>query len=206
MFTQHPVLKGFHKRGEYRTYADGYGRSIGSSFEVERDQCEFYAPEHVCLWRCPGCGRLCLEVDGRIAYPMGSSVEPNQHMPADAQAVFREAQRIINASPRAACAMLRVCVERMVNAKMPKGKSLAEKTEALNLPVNMRKLANACRLVGNDAVHSNVIDFSVGSEEATAVSEALTRFSNRLADELFGMQEEADALEERIKSARARNK
>ena len=206
MFTQHPVLKAFHKLGEYRTYADDRGRCFGSSFEVDRDQCEFYAPERICLWRCPGCGRLCLEVDREIAYPLGSSVEPNQHMPTDAQDIFREAQGIINASPRAACAMLRVCVERMVNARKPQGKNLAEKTESLNLPDNMRKLANVCRLVGNDAVHSNAINFSVGSDEALAVSEALTRFANRLADELFGMQEEADALEERIKSARARNK
>lgn len=128
-------------------------------------------------------------------------MEPNEFMPQDAKDVFIEAQGIINASPRAACAMLRICVERMVNAKTTQGKTLAEKMKNLDLTEKTRKIATICRLIGNDAVHGNVIDFSVGSEEARVVSQALTKFANRLADELFETQ--SDEFEAKIMAAKA---
>lgn len=159
IFTQHPVLKCFFKGGEMRTYADNYGRAFGSGFRIERDECEFYEPEQVCLWRCPNCRKLVLEVAGKISYPTGSGISAVDCMPQEAKEVFEEAQSIINLSPRAACAMLRICVERMVNASGAEGGNLDRKINSLGLPATMASVAHACRLVGNDAVHNNAIDF-----------------------------------------------
>lgn len=206
IFTQHPVLKCFLKAGELRTYADDYGRTYGTSFRSITDECEFYAPELVCLWRCPNCKNLTLEVAGEIVFPTGSGIPAVDCMPQEAKEVFEEAQSIINLSPRAACAMLRICVERMVNAAEAQGGNLSQKIESLNLPPKLTKLAHACRLVGNDAVHNNVIDFSVGSDEAQAVSGALSRFANRLAEELFGMAAEADEWTAKIEATRPKKK
>lgn len=102
--------------------------------------------------------------------------------------------------------MLRICVERMVNAADAEGDNLSKKIESLNLPPKMANLAHACRLVGNDAVHNNAIDFSVGSDEALAVSGALSRFANRLAEELFGMAAEADEWTAKIEATRPKKK
>lgn len=189
-----------------RTYADNYGRAFGSGFRIERDECEFYEPEQVCLWRCPNCRKLVLEVAGKISYPTGSGISAVDCMPQEAKEVFEEAQSIINLSPRAACAMLRVCVERMVNATDAEGDNLSKKIESLKLPPKMANLAHACRLIGHDAVHDNVIDFSIDSEEAQAVSGALSRFANRIAEELFGIVEEADEWTAKIEAARANRK
>lgn len=206
IFTQHPVLKCFFKGGEMRTYADNYGRAFGSGFRIERDECEFYEPEQVCLWRCPNCRKLVLEVAGKISYPTGSGISAVDCMPQEAKEVFEEAQSIINLSPRAACAMLRICVERMVNASGAEGGNLDRKINSLGLPATMASVAHACRLVGNDAVHNNAIDFSMGSDEALAVSGALSRFANRLAEELFGMAAEADEWTAKIEAARPNKK
>ena len=94
----------------------------------------------------------------------------------------------------------------MVNARGTQGSNLATKIESLNLPPKLVKLATACRLVGNDAVHNNVIVFSVGSDEAQAVSGALSRFANRLAEELFGMAAEADEWTAKIEATRPKKK
>ena len=206
IFTQHPVLKCFLKAGELRTYADDYGRTYGTGFRSDADECEFYAPELVCLWRCPNCKKLTLEINGKISYPIGSGIPAVDCMPQDAKEVFEEAQSIINLSPRAACAMLRICVERMVNASGAKGGNLDDKINSLGLPATMARMAHACRLVGNDAVHNAVIDFSVGSDEAQAVSGALSRFANRLAEELFGMAAEADEWTAKIEATRPKKK
>ncbi|MDR3898277.1 MAG: DUF4145 domain-containing protein [Duodenibacillus sp.] len=187
-----------------RTYADEYGRAHSAGFRAFANECEFYAPEQVCLWRCPHCKEMVLEVAGKISYPTGSGITAVDCMPEDAKKAFEEAQHIVNLSPRAACTMLRICIERMVNATEAKGGNLAAKIESLGLPPKMTKLAHACRLVGNDAVHNNVIDFSVGSKEAEAVSGALTRFANRIAEELFGMSDEADEWTAKIDAARAK--
>lgn len=155
---------------------------------------------------CRGCGKVVLFEGGKLVFPTGGGIPAAECMPKDAKEVFEEAQSIINLSPRAACAMLRICVERMVNAAEAKGDNLAQKIESLNLPPKLTKLAHACRLVGNDAVHNAVIDFSAGSEEAKAVSGALTRFANRIAEELFGMAAEADEWTAKIEATRPKKK
>ena len=163
---------------------------------------EFIDPTVFLSGVCRSCGQVVIYKGLDLVYPIAKGISAVDCMPKDAKKIFKEAQSIINLSPRAACAMLRICVERMVNASEAKGGNLAAKINSLNLPPKMTKLAHACRLVGNDAVHSNVIDFSVGSDEAQAVSGALSRFANRLAEELFGMAEEADEWTAKIEAAR----
>jgi hypothetical protein len=162
--------------------------------------CEYYVAV------CRGCKRIALFEKDKLVFPTGSGIPAAECMPQEAKEVFEEAQSIINLSPRAACAMLRICVERMVNASGAKGGNLDEKINSLGLPATMARLAHACRLVGNDAVHNSVIDFSVGSDEALAVSGALSRFANRLAEELFGMAAEADEWTAKIEATRPKKK
>lgn len=153
---------------------------------------------------CRSCGQVVIYKGFDLVYPIPKGIPPVECMPEEAKVVFRESQNVFGLSPRASCAMLRICVERMVKATDSKGNNLSQKIDSLNLPPTLTKLAHACRLVGNDAVHDNVIDFSVGSEEAKAVSEALAKFANRLAEELFGMAREADELTAKIEAARAK--
>lgn len=165
---------------------------------------KFFRSDQYNIAVCRGCGRVVLFENEKLVFPTGSGIPAVDCMPENAKEAFEEAQHIVNLSPRAACTMLRICVERMVNATGAKGGNLAAKIESLGLPPKMTKLADACRLVGNDAVHNNVIDFSVGSEEAQAVSGALTRFANRIAEEIFGMSDEADEWTAKIDAARAK--
>lgn len=155
---------------------------------------------------CRSCGQVVIYKGLDLAYPIPKGIPPVDCMPDAAKEVFRESQDIIELSPRAACAMLRICVERMVNAAEAKGDNLAQKIESLNLPPKLTKLAHACRLVGNDAVHNAVIDFSIGSKEAKVVSGVLTRFANRIAEELFGLAAEADEWTAKIEATRPKKK
>lgn len=151
---------------------------------------------------CRNCGQVVIYKQFDLVYPVMNGIPPVDCMPDEAKEVFKESQDIIGLSPRAACALLRICVERMINATGAKGGNLAAKLDSLKLPPKLASLARACRLVGNDAVHNNVIDLSVGSDEAKVVSEALSRFANRIAEELFGMAEEADEWIAKIEAAR----
>ena len=181
---------------------DDNGRGWGESFGQPEDECEFFAPEVLCVWHCPECHGLVVVAKGERTYPMGTNIPAAEAMPDDAKEAFSEAQQISGVSPRSACAMLRVCVERMVNAKVPGKAPLVNKVEHAELSPSLKKLATACRLVGNQAVHGNEIDFSIENPEAAVIASALSTFANRLADELFGMPQNADDLIAKIEAAR----
>lgn len=60
---------------------------------------------------CLSCGEFSYWEDGKLAFPIRTGTLPSPDMPDNAAEVFREAQAIISLSPRAACALLRVCLE-----------------------------------------------------------------------------------------------
>lgn len=174
-------------------------------FQLE-DFFDLMDPSDYCVMRCTNCGEITLWKDEKLVYPSGNKMSPEACMPDAAKEVFNEAQNIFSASPRAACAMLRMCVERMVDEKGIKGENLEIRINKLGLPNNLLPLATACRLVGNKAIHTNLIDFSVSNEESFARAHALSKFANRLADELFGITAEAERLIAEIEAAKAKKK
>jgi hypothetical protein len=155
----------------------------------------------LCLWQCVHCNGYVLEIDGETVYPIESGIVPSQYMPESAVAIFCEAQSIINLSPRATCALLRSCLECIAQEAGGQGTSLAKKIESLCLSPGLRRLADLCRIYGNDAVHGGQIDFTVSNKEAFAIATALSSFINHLADEIFGTEAIARELEEKITAA-----
>lgn len=202
LFTQHPVLLAFMRNDESRTL-DIYDRAYGDTFKTSAADCEFYPPEKVCFWRCPNCTRGVIQLGGKIVYPTGSGIRPAPNMPENVRTVFEEAQTIANASPRAACAMLRVCLERLVTAAGGKGDKLVHKIESLGLTPRMKKLCDACRLVGNEAVHRETFDFSISNPEARALAVNLSAFINRLTEEFFDLPIAAQAALDSLNHAKS---
>ncbi len=94
-------------------------------------------------------------------------------MPEKAKRVFNEAQSLMQLSPRSCCALLRLCVEEIVNyvgaeqglKNFDPDWILARRIEALAIPEALTQQLTACRVIGNDAAHPGVLDFS----ERTAV-------------------------------------
>ena len=123
-------------------------------------------------------------------------------MPKDVAEVFNEAQAIYNASPRAACAMLRIAAERLVNHLRPGSDKLADKIAKLDINELQRAILDACRLTGNEAVHRNVIDFSESNEEALEMVKLLSNGINRLVDELITQPKEFKECIANMKAAR----
>ena len=101
-----------------------------------------------------------------MVFPLGVRYQPPKTMPEDAQKLFVEAQRISTISPRAACVLSRVCLERIVDvagADIPgfnPNDPLYKKILSLNLGDNMQKICDACRLTGNAGAHAGTVVFS----------------------------------------------
>ena len=163
---------------------------------------EFFDDEEYLVKVCTHCGKIALWEKCKMVYPYGTSIQPSEYMPNAIANVFQEAQSITNLSPRAACALLRSCLEKLVDQAGGVGDRLAHKIEDLRLSPRMKKLADACRLTGNEAVHGNYFDLDIPKEEAIADAWALSRFINRLSDDFFGLDADASEIIEKMNKAR----
>ena len=163
---------------------------------------DFFDPSKYLVKICSHCGKVTLWENSKMVYPYGTSIQPSEYMPKTIVPIFQEAQSITNLSPRAACALLRACLEKLVIKAGGTGDKLFHKIESLKLSSRMKKLADACRLTGNEAVHGTYYDLDVSKDEAIADAWALSRFINRLSEEFFGLDADASEMIERMNEAK----
>ena len=124
----------------------------------------------------------------KLVYPDTISVEPpNQDLPEDIKQLYKEAADILNKSPRAAAAILRLALEKFCQAHGDKKLRLSENIELLRrnnkIGEDVYKAMESIRAVGNDAVHAGAIDFN--DENSLDVAKKLFKITNIIANRLI---------------------
>lgn len=148
----------------------------------------------IALSRCVACQGRSFWLDQKLVYPTTNvrhSTPPD--LPEAARKDFEEAAAVANASPRAAAALLRSCVEGicMSVANKKKFEDAIRKLEAEGIPQGIVKAMDVVRLTGNGALHAGVLygeddEATVGllfKLVETIVSWAVTQ--KRQLDELY---------------------
>ena len=110
---------------------------------------------------CANCSMVSIWVSKEMVYPSVSSI-PSYHadMPEDCVEIYREAQAVYPHSPKAALALLRLLVEKLVYAIGAKPGNLNKAIAQLvadGLPEKVQKALDVCRVIGNEAVHPGTI-------------------------------------------------
>lgn len=142
---------------------------------------------------CQSCGNSSLWWDGICVYPETTYTNPNPDMPESVKDLYLEASSIYNKSPRAACALLRLAVERLCNELGETGTidkmigSLVQK----GLPTIVQKALDAVRVIGNKAVHPGQIAFDV-DDKTTA--ETLMKLLNIITERMISEPNEIDGI------------
>jgi hypothetical protein len=114
-------------------------------------------PIHRCF--CTNCHKKSYWEDrGRamILPRMANAPMPHPDLPKDCVADYLEARNVADDSPRAAAALLRLCVQRLLSELGGKGKSIDDDIATLvskGLPPQVKDALDICRVVGNNAVH-----------------------------------------------------
>lgn len=118
--------------------------------------------------RCTNCGKKIIWIDDEYIYPQRQAVEPNEDMPSSVKSLFEEAGNVYTLSPRAACALLRLAIDRLCNELGENDRDINKnigKLVSRGLPLRIQQALDVVRVVGNKAVHPGTIAFDVDDEQ-----------------------------------------
>ena len=157
-----------------------HGLQTASSFEVPRN----YFVEIFHFSHCSTCRQITIWKDKEMIYPVPLGIEPCEDMPESVKELFVEAQRITHLSPRSACALLRVSLERLCDSiaelhnteGFDQASWLKTKIKSLGLPPELESIFMTVKDVGDSSAHGNShnaeIDFSGRDSVEVALNSA----------------------------------
>ena len=146
------------------------------------------------IHKCQCCGKKIIWIDGNYIYPDIVPEEANPDMPESVMQLYNEAALIANKSPRAACALLRLAIDRLCNELGETDRDINKNIGALvakGLPQSVQKALDIVRVVGNKAVHPGQIVFDV-DDNATATM--LMHLLNMIVTRMITEPNEIDSL------------
>jgi len=135
--------------------------------------------------RCHNCGKKIIWVDNNYIYPNIVADEVNQDLPESVKQLYNEAGLIYNQSPRAACALLRLAIDRLCNELGETDRDINKNIGALvekGLPKKVQQALDVVRVVGNKAVHPGVIAFDVDDANT---AKSLMRLINMIGQSMI---------------------
>lgn len=151
----HCIHCNVYARQEWATLCYGYqGRASSSIIQSTCEHCEKIAYWH----------------DERMVVPTESPIESaHPDMPAEILEDYAEARAIFARSPRAAAALLRLAVQKLMPVLGEEGGNINQDIKSLvsqGLPLQVQQALDYCRVIGNNAVHPGEINLSDTPEMA----------------------------------------
>ncbi len=149
--------------------------------------------ETLSLGTCESCDRFSLWIDGIMIYPQSTELPlPRMEMPEEVRQIYLEARRTLDASPRAASALLRLAIQGLIS-HLGETEDIAESLEYLNrrgLDEKIQVALRRVRMVGEGAVEPGMIDLRDGEETARVLFEIL----NLIVDALMVQPRRVDEM------------
>ncbi len=140
--------------------------------------------------KCLNCQERTVWYRDTLVFPKAESTAPlsTDHMPDDVKVVFEEARNVLSISPRSACALLRLCIQKICIHKGQSGENLNKDIGNLvidGLSPQTQKALDVVRVIGNNSVHPKDIIEGDTDEIARYMFEVV----NSIVDDLFGREE-----------------
>lgn len=137
-------------------------------------------------------------IDGRMLYPAAVTAPmPHPEMPADVMADYEEARNVAQQSPKAAAALLRLCVQKLCVYLGEPGKNINADIGALvkkGLPEQIQQALDVVRVVGNSAVHPGLIS----ADDVAGVCGSLFALVNYIVEDRIARPAKVKSLYEGI--------
>lgn len=140
---------------------------------------------------CAHCRTDAIWLNERLLYPDDSGVAPpNSDMDHDIQNDYREAASVLNKSPRAAAALLRLAVQKLCRQLGQSGRNINNDIAELvkdGLPDTIQQSLDSVRVIGNESVHPGTMDLT----DAIDTGRSLFRLVNFIAQRMLTEPREA---------------
>ena len=150
------------------------------------------------ILKCSCCSKKIIWIDDDFIYPEIQQEEPNPDMPETVLALYKEAGLIYTKSPRAACALLRLAIDKLCNELGETDKDINKNIAGLvkkGLSIKIKKALDIVRVIGNKAVHPGEIAFDVDDIETARL---LFNLINKIVDGLITEPKELDGLFDKL--------
>lgn len=147
---------------------------------------------------CTRCNNFSIWYKKEMIYPASSIASlPTEDMPEDVKEDFLEARNIVNASPRASTALLRLALQKLLPHLGEKGENINEEIGNLvkkGLPEKIQKALDSLRVIGNNAVHPGQIDLKDDVTTACALFDLL----NMIVEVMITQPKKVDGIYDKI--------
>lgn len=148
----------------------------------------------VCASVCEVCRKACLWADEKMILPDVEVVAPpNEDLPEEIQADYKEAASVLQKSPRAAAALLRLALQKLCRELGGAGKNIQQDIDLLvekGMPQGVLKAMDSVRIIGNEALHPGQIDM----RDDTGTAAMLFRLINFVAEKTLTASKQVDAI------------
>ena len=125
--------------------------------------------------------------NGKLVYPGESAAPPpSDDMPEKIITEYNEARLIVGNSPRAAAAMLRLCLQKLMPVLGQNGEHLYSDIKALvdkGLPLEILQAMDSLRIFGNESIHPGTINLNEDPQTAYLLFDALNSIVDRMISE-----------------------
>ena len=147
---------------------------------------------------CEKCTNFSLWLEDKMIFPISSIAPmPTKNMSNGVKEDYLEARTIVNASPRAAAALLRLAVQKLTVVLGETGKNLDSDIGSLvkkGLPVTIQQALDCVRVIGNNAVHPGELDLKDDIDTASSLFSLI----NMIVDVMITQPKEVKKLFDKI--------
>lgn len=156
----------------------------------------------LCSWvfsECSHCKHLAVWHNGELEYPRVCTVgEPNSDMPKEVKECYLEAASVLQSSPRAAAALLRLGLQQLLGLLL-RDESTGKIYQDImiirdRVHPQIGKALDIIRISGNESVHPGTIDLNDDSEYASE----LFIIMNMICEELISRPRKLDEAYARL--------
>ena len=183
----------FEIRAFHCPHCNAFARQIWFDAYI-RDGGEWRNIDGTDICHCSHCADQSIWKNSRMIHPDSSPApQPNSDLPDDIKNDYNEARNIIARSPRGACALLRLCLQKLCGFLGESGKDINADIAALvkkGLNPKIQQSLDIVRVIGNEAVHPGQIDLR--DQPATAAQ--LCTLLNFIADAMITQPNAIEAL------------